>query len=156
MKPTFENSTNVLIKAYLEGTLIHANCHACAVGNLIASANGIKFRRQDDYCDTSRFRFLWDMAEYSDANWINVFCTNGKRQRITLENYQGQAKVEIDSTGYSVQELARIEYAFETADFGADDWEYAGLVAVFNVLADIHQVDLTTRQTALEALEAAK
>ena len=39
MKATFENSVSVLVRAYMNDTLIHGNCFACAVGNLIVDAN---------------------------------------------------------------------------------------------------------------------
>lgn len=35
-KEQFDNSIKVLVKAYLEGTLLHLEVCACAVGNLIA------------------------------------------------------------------------------------------------------------------------
>jgi hypothetical protein len=39
----FNHTVNVLVKAYLNDTLRHNNCYACAVGNMIASANGFKY-----------------------------------------------------------------------------------------------------------------
>ena len=37
----FHETVGILVKAYLNDTLEHTNCHACAVGNMIASKMGI-------------------------------------------------------------------------------------------------------------------
>jgi hypothetical protein len=36
MKPTFSNTIDILVKAYLNDTLQHESCSACAVGNLVS------------------------------------------------------------------------------------------------------------------------
>jgi hypothetical protein len=46
MKATFENSVDVLVKAYLNDTLEHGQCHACAVGNLICAETGNLLNRE--------------------------------------------------------------------------------------------------------------
>lgn len=38
----FNHSVNVLVKAYLNNTLAHSTCYACAVGNLVADGIGTK------------------------------------------------------------------------------------------------------------------
>lgn len=65
------------------------------------------------------------------------------------DNYKGLAKKQIDATGYRWQDLARIEFAFETAYVGgfydgpeAEQGMYAGLMAVVDVLAEIHGLNL--------------
>lgn len=60
-------------------------------------------------------------------------------------------KREAESTGYTYEEIAKIENAFEWGwddKFGqeTDDDGYLGLMAVVDVLADIHGIDLTTRE----------
>lgn len=155
MKATFDHSVKVLIAAYLNDTLQHTNCHACAVGNLIADANGWKLKRQ---CwDTTGVLSVltWEGFAYEQAVWADVFVTEAFVQEMNLKNYRGIPKAQIDSTGYTVKQLARIEYAFETAD-DSDDWMYNGLVAVINVLASIHEVDMSIKQSAIKALSAAK
>lgn len=56
----------------------------------------------------------------------------------------------IDQTGYSEVELAKIEFAFESADEGSTEDEnmFNGLMAVVDVLAEIHGVDLTSKEQA--------
>jgi hypothetical protein len=119
----FEHTVNVLLKAYLNGTLEHGSCTACAVGNLISHCTG-----------------------QSPIAWTFVFSTIFGNQHVNLYNYDGLAKIEIESTGYTWKELAKIEFAFETAEFGAsnDDYIFNGLMAVVDVLAEIHKIDLTT------------
>lgn len=134
MKPaSFENSVDVLIKAYMNDTLDHGTCGACAVGNLVFEATGKET--------------AWDRG------WGSVFFTDphSKNQFFKPREYYGNAKHEIDSTGYPLKSLMRIEYAFETARKGkcSDDWMFNGLMAVVDVLAEIHGVDLTVKEAAI-------
>lgn len=135
----FNHTVNVLLKAYLNDTLQHGNCFACAVGNLIKDA------RKYTYGKSKAGRLIW--MEVQTARWRHVFMTNFVSvQERDPSKYIGEAKAEIDSTGYTWQQLARIEYAFETADEGKsnDDWMFNGLMAVVDVLAKIHEIDLET------------
>lgn len=134
----FNHTMDVLVKAYLNNTLMHMECHACAVGNIINDAL--------PFSDLERKEL-----KYHDDGWVRVFCTfNGGAQGQTQnpEKYLGKAKKQIDATGYTWQELARIEFAFETAPKGEtdDDWMFNGLLAVLEVLADIHKVDFSGQQ----------
>lgn len=141
----FNHSVNVLVKAYLNNTLEHGNCHACAVGNLIADANGISFVKY-----ISRYSHVLRWNNINTPSWSSVFYTNHYNQTIELDEYKGFAKLEIDSTGYSVIELAKIEYAFESAPIGKseDDYMFNGLMACVEVLAEIHNIDLTEKEKA--------
>lgn len=140
MKATFENSVNVLLKAYLNDTLQHSNCHACAVGNLVAYACGLSF------INNSEGKKIWTSQS---PVWQRVFMTSGDQDRFP-ECYIGEPKEQIDSTGYTWQDLAAIEFAFETAPEGEseDDHMFNSLMAVVDVLADIHKVDLSVREEA--------
>ena len=51
----------------------------------------------------------------------------------------------IAESGYSVDELARIEFAFESVPLG-EDRMFKGLMAVVDVLSDIHGVDLSVKE----------
>lgn len=125
----------MLVKAYQNDTLIHGSCRACAVGNLVAAGCGINNIFDDNEW---RKKFLSEDFE----GWHFVFITSGREQHIYPENYKGAAKFQIDSTGYTWQELSKIEYAFETAPKGDtdDDWKLNGLLAVYEVLCEIHGV----------------
>jgi hypothetical protein len=64
--------------------------------------------------------------------------------------YTGDAKEQIDATGYTWQELARIEYAFERAPMShsREDHVFNGLMAVVDVLCQIHEMDETNKTAA--------
>lgn len=129
MKATFDNSVRVLVKAYLDDTLEQGNCHACAIGNLVADANGFKFVR-------IAFGLFWENSEI--AHWFPVH-----------EQMYSKKQEQIDSTGYTLDQVARIEQAFECSTPADDgDWMFAGLMAVVDVLADIHNVDISVKEQA--------
>lgn len=171
----FNHSVNVLVKGYLDDTLKHGNCYACAVGNLICDSMGFEWEKT---LNRGIYSVMWKNQVYPTSNmiilgvftrilgWAAVFSTslqelddidideNGdylvkKVQIIEMNNYEGKAKEQIDSTGYTVEELARIEYAFETAS-EEGDYMYNGLMAVVDVLADIHNVDLSSKEVSKE------
>lgn len=140
MTPSFENTVSILVKAYLNDTLRHENCAACAVGNLIAHSLGAEVGI-----------VTWVLGEEEiEPAWQNVFCTNPMfPQRISPERYLAEAKYQIDATGYSWQDLAKIEASFESIT-KREDRMFLGLMAVVDILAEIHQVDLSTAQAAKE------
>lgn len=165
----FNHTVNVLVKAYLEGTLEHGNCYACAVGNIVAESTGKVFIR-DEATPTEAFygyrSLYWDGCEYpahggSTGGWGQVFTTqesddddleyvDGKVQEIDLRFFKGEAKKQIMSTGYSVEDLAKIEFAFETCKWSSDAEErmFNGLMAVVDVLANIHGISLEQKSEA--------
>lgn len=154
----FHHTVNVLVQAYLNGTLEHGICTACAVGNIIADSILAK---------PVRGRMNWKRnGNEIIPVWGEVFQSSAPGcQRVSADAYKGWAKKQIDTTGYTWQELARIEYAFELYNCGIDldyDPEYYdeeelelidkamfnGLMAVVDVLADIHNIDLSIREEA--------
>lgn len=147
MKATFENSISVLVKAFFDDTLQHGNCYACAIGNLVASANGFKYvpcideKYQRLALDVNKGRYLkHNPNEGIGGNWFD-----GARW---TDHANDKAIQEMESIGYSWTEINRIERAFETAEMDGD-YMFNGLMAVVDVLADIHGVDLTTKETAI-------
>jgi hypothetical protein len=152
----YSKTVNILEQAYLKNELMHGDCTACAVGNLIKNS-GV-----DCYKTVSELKVAMDAgAEYvSDLDkpfiimWKQVFHTSENKlfqsllggksmkfQKINSDNYKGFAKQLIDATGYTWQELAQIENAFEMADEGESEDEYMfnGLVAVIDSLDKIHE-----------------
>lgn len=84
----------------------------------------------------------WNInGEDIDPCWGSVFMTIEKTQKITQSKYSGPARHQIDSTGYLWPQLAKIEYAFETADRdeSIEDYMFNGLMAVISVLDIIHE-----------------
>lgn len=141
-KASFEKTVDILVRAYFEGTLEHGWCSACAVGNIVAESLGTKPQSRDNYFSNGAF-----------ASWSFVFYTGCQKQNFYPEAYHGNAKNQIDSTGYSLEELMKIEAAFEsvTKEYPInknDSIMFSGLMAVVDVLADIHQIDLKAKEEA--------
>lgn len=157
MRPTFDQTVSVLVKAYFKGTLEHGNCAACAVGNIIASSIGADVERQE---------FHWKRKGVNVIPiWDEVFCSSGADdQTVIPESYKGWVKRQIDASGYSWEELALIERTFEkhnpledqryneiddTTDQEIEEKSmFNGLMSVVSVLAEIHGVDLETTAEA--------
>ncbi|PSR56284.1 hypothetical protein AHMF7605_23685 [Adhaeribacter arboris] len=135
-KELFDETVKILVNAYLNNSLVQGNCHACAVGNIIAAKMAIKYDRN----------LKWMGQQVA---WPQVFVT------VSFEiaqvrrpwNLTGAAKAQITATGYSWQELAQIEYAFERAPWSKTPEErmFNGLMAVVEVLSQIHEMDENTK-----------
>ena len=115
--PTLFNRTvDILAKAYFAGTLIHGSTCACAVGNLVA-ANG-----------------TWSYGGF----WARVLLC-------PIPPLECEGQKQLDATGYTVSDLIRIEHAFEGVKMQApcvpDEDGYLGLMAVLDVLFEIHEVE---------------
>lgn len=143
MKPTFKNTVDILVKAYFNDELRHGDCEACAVGNIVYAAGFKRYNGPKMHID-------------SCGMWKNVFCTDmlSKRQHFGSIDENGEYYLAgiraINATGYGLDDLAKIEYAFEIAPYGSSDeeWMFNGLMAVVDVLAAIHRVDLTQKEQA--------
>lgn len=142
MTPTFEKTVDILVKAYLNDTLRHGDCEACAVGNIVHAAGA------------PRYQSLGLMPDSCGA-WKGIFYTDSDDGIQTISDAQTDYFYRlglnvIGPTGYEWHELAKVEFAFEMADRGAssEDWMFNGLMAVVDVLAEIHNVDLSVREEA--------
>ena len=152
----FEKSVNTLLDAYNNRTLEHGSCYACAVGNLCNHAA--------------------KELNFSNHIWNNVFMTHSDihRQYFYVKEelgFERQIEYEkalklISKTGYTAEELAAIEYAFESSI--ANDYEryttrdkvkgqYIGLCAVLEVLKEIHEKEeITKEQKQLDSIYESK
>lgn len=152
----FNHTVNVLVRAYIDGTLLHNDCAACAVGNIISDSIGARVEK-DPFFGGSWIRGGTEIT----IGWPEVFCSSraGTGQEINPNKYVGQIRRQIDASGYAWQELAKIEKAFESAqkpldidsravEDDNDEWMFNGLMAVVDVLADIHNIDLTSKEEA--------
>ena len=135
MNERLKNSIEVLQRAYLEETLDAGNCEACAVGNLVAASS---YKGQS-------------------FDWRFIFCTaDGEQVIYEFENPWSEEADEfyrkgldaIKATGYSVEELARVEYAFEASLSREDgdkmldhEYQWIRLQAVLKVLFDIEGIE---------------
>jgi hypothetical protein len=99
------------------------------------------------------------------SNWGLVFSTTeaNKKPKINYKIYENCsfAREQIDCTSYTIEELAKIEFAFENSIHntkeGYNFWtdpknqkqgQFMGLTAVLNVLKEIHE---TKEEVALES-----
>lgn len=138
-KELFNRTISILVNAYHNNTLQHGYCSACAVGNLVAAGINTEAKKSG--------------TEFQNgvlAVWDRVFMTTDRGQYFEIDKYEGEAKEQIDSTGYSVEDLAKIEYAFENVPMPAhctlytgddDEWMFSGLMAVVDALMLIHEAD---------------
>lgn len=140
-KALFDKTIKILVNAYLSNTLVHNNCCACAVGNIIAANMQIKY---DPY-------LKWVGKQLA---WSTVFVTMRSKTEQTQRPwaYTGNAKEQIDATGYTWQELALVESAFERAPLGNNNEErmFNGLMAVVDALCQIHGMTEETKQVTKE------
>lgn len=137
----FDKTVSILVKAYQNETLTHTDACGCAVGNLVASS--LNFKISDNA--------WWNGKDMIIPSWQEVFCSCGlKHQDIDLDYYDGDAKREIDSTGYTWQELAKIEKAFESVNVNFDVDGYKGLMKVIDALMLIHEANETEVKEAKE------
>jgi len=124
----FDKAIKGLVKGYMNDTLVTKSYAACAVGNIIAECNNTI----DLFF--SSFYFWKDKKGNSvGIQWYNVFLTDGNKQLIRIYNYKGEAKRQIDSTGYTWEELAQVEFTFESTQGDM----FTKLMAVVEVLCNI-------------------
>jgi hypothetical protein len=139
----FNDAISALVKGYIHGTLAKGACAACAVGNIVAKGIG---------CDIVSHDGVFDWIGQVPC-WPLVFITESSgNQSILPENYFGSIKDQIDSTGYTWQELAKVEKAFEqNTKISFENYENVtpeeidkdqlnGLYAVVDVLCEIEGI----------------
>ena len=135
-KELYDKTVKILVNAYLDNSLVQGNCYACAVGNIVAANLNIKYDQD----------LKWIGPPVA---WSQVFVTLSYKiaQVKRPWAYTGQAQEQINATGYTWPELARLEYAFERAPKGKTKEErmFNGLMAVVDVLTQIHELDEQTK-----------
>lgn len=140
----FNHSVNVLVKAYLNDTLEHDNCSACAVGNLVAAEMGITYFKLSPpkHCNGVTPAFI--KADGDCSSWFDCLMYEDSEESLLPDPCANHLK----AIGYSISEVQSIEDAFESAP-GYDlensldpEWVFNGLMAVVEVLAEIHGISL--------------
>lgn len=134
----YQRTVDILVKAYFEDTLEHTNCRACAVGNIVAANMGIVLCRTGNFLsDIMPKNFIPHNPESDSGVWYGAI----HDRRIHEHNMTFAVIKQVESTGYKAEELAEIEYAFENVPHidSEDEWMFNGLMAVIDVLDEIHQ-----------------
>lgn len=128
----FNHTVNVLVKAYLNDTLVKGNYCQCAVGNLIQEAHKITLLNPSkDEIDED------DKSVLNGAVWYSAI-------QCKATEFKEAAYAQIKPIGYTFEEVFEIERAFEK---GAQTI-FESLMAVVDVLAEIHNIDLTAKEEA--------
>lgn len=140
----YNKTVDILVQAYFNDSLEHSNCHACAVGNLIAANMGYSITTHKQQSS---------MANVLSKGWDGVFVYElpagmGQEQPLEwLQYIKGDIKTpsdlclkQIASTGYSPTEINIIEEAFESVSiFNEGDKMFKGLMRVVEALDKIHE-----------------
>lgn len=138
MTERFNKAYNSLVNAFYNGTLAKGTCKACAVGNIVADAIGIKARVPKN----TEEHITIDDNEYWDAIVFSSSAHNNKIEGLKC----------VIATGYSGQELLLIERAFENnTDINWDEYnksseqdiledQFNGLCAVVDVLLELDNI----------------
>lgn len=140
----YHKTVNILVDSYFKDTLQHRNCYACAVGNIIAGNMGIKFFKGDKYL--AEPCLIW---EGKSSTYYDISNGNDYRDTLTaIIAYPRSNKTPNDfqsrqllATGYNMQELTKIEIAFEKCRNcdPTEDIMFNGLMSVIDALDDIHE-----------------
>lgn len=143
-EPLYKKTVDILFDAYFNNTLLHSDCAACAVGNMIAANLNYKLVYVEGEPDTEDEGFIWECnGKHIKTEWGDLFLTVEGVQIIDARCFNLETKKQVLATGYDWHDLAKIEYAFETAEAGEspEDYMFNGLVAVLEVLKKIHEIN---------------
>lgn len=147
MTERVQKAIDIFLDSLNSNTLVNGTCAACAVGNLIAAGCGIKLSRKYNFVIADNEYFLTPHGAISFTAWNNLFITGEKGQvRNHLSDYslenQLQMQALIDTTGFTIDELAEIEYTFETV--ARHKGVILALEAVVKVMMSFDEVDQST------------
>lgn len=150
----YKKTVDILLDAYNNGDLVHGLCSHCAVGNIVR-ANNPHIRKPEMIIDLFGMEGLWyrlkDFPGYVKGDGSALL---------------DAAIDQIDSTGYSVEEIFQIEEAFEgdkpeepqvlrrvTAN---KEEQFKGLTRVLKVLEEIHAGEEPKSQERLKKIAKEK
>lgn len=145
-RPELYNKTvDILYQAYFNDTLEHANCYACAVGNIIAANKGLRLVKDFEPSHLGQVLYWEGWTPYRIkciAQTASTFPSWFQIIRPWFDEHVNSVNEEIAATGYSILEIREIERAFEHCTFGEspEDYMFNGLCAVLEVLREIHEV----------------
>lgn len=149
-KERFDRTVAILVKAYLDGTLEHNNCAACAVGNIVAANNMYEFADLEEIDPCVIGTIKWKGMPLRQT-WHWMMALNKLRDTETIVPTcfdELLAFDQVKSTGYTLLEVDRIERAFESAIWHNDHDGFNGLMAVVSVLASIDNISLEHTEEA--------
>jgi hypothetical protein len=113
MSPRTQAVIDIFLDAINRGTLAKGSCICCAVGNICAHYSGYEI--PETWRDENK--------KYPHTAWSNLFCTVDFEQDLGYlqEDYsesnriaKEEGKAIIAKTPFTVSELAKVEFVFET------------------------------------------
>lgn len=179
----FNRALTALVQAFFNDTLANGACSACAVGNIVAYAHGVKITKEDIQNIANGNRD--NAPEHAKWSFLGITCrmrdakTNEITKKQYIHNYPVSDKIFVLSrpdqieralqiiipTGYSEEEIMRIEYAFESnSEIHIQDYknhskkeimedQFKGLMAVVEELCKIDDLDAVEYKKAFEYKE---
>lgn len=132
-KELFENTVAILAKAYLTNELESTDCARCAVGNLVMS--GMEYK----YIGLNQWKTKEGLIQNPKWNYSRSLMSGTFNKGF----YYGISKKEIDSTGYTPEQLIMIEHVFMKYKWlgESNDYNYNGLMGVVDYLMTIHEAN---------------
>lgn len=151
MTKRFEKAYNALCQAFFNGTLAKGTCVACAIGNIVADAVGVKFDKLPiSWADNLSLQFTEGFPSW----WVvRDVCGYRPKESLNTEEKMIDGQVTV-ATGYTNEERCIIETVFEkTCRIPYDIYhlhneqdiledQYRGLCAVFDVLCKLDNVEV--------------
>lgn len=137
----YKKTVDILVQAYFDDTLVSGNQCGCAVGNIVAANMGIKLIKHDideilPEGIASYSVLLNTETEINNGLWYNAISCG----RVNEEDLTDVIRIQVASTGYSFQEIAKIEISFECCDTeNSEDEMFERLMAVIDCLDQIHE-----------------
>lgn len=139
----YSETVNILYDAYYNNRLEYRNYHLCPIGNIIRSKMGYDVsiknnslgRKSCSWYNKGDFvlAFPWHSLLYQNLQRL----TNLEPEDLAL------AEIHLKVTGYSKDELIKIEMAFESNYEEEAYSDYlSGVINVLKVLDEIHQVNV--------------
>lgn len=133
----YNKTVDILVQAYFNDTLISGNCYACACGNLVAANMGFEYEEVSSIFPQQRLKWKGFTSLVEETRTFNTFTWFWVKYP-NISELTPEIEQQINSTGYSSRELARIETAFEDSYEGNDPM-FNALMAVVDVLDEIHE-----------------
>lgn len=141
-KELFDRTISILVKAYMDGTLLHGNCYACAVGNLVAGHMGYGYVHNEIINEP-----VWNCEPNKKYNPRGTWFGLLNEAKHMSEKEIERANEQIAITGYTLKGISYIEHCFENPDeidyLSSDNDGYFGLMSVCDALMQIHQCNET-------------
>ncbi len=160
-KESYEKSVNILLDAYNNDTLKHNDCTACAVGNLI-KGSGYKFKGKKiplivAITRDPKLPRLLDLYNENDTQWLRLIGRDVRDEKYPIcDIKEDVAKEQLSHLEYTLEEVSRIEHAFESTngyyDVPEKERQFLGLTAVLKVLEKIHNTEQPESQKRLETI----